>query len=74
MASECNEVLRINNCGFDDFPDVDRDLRSAQRTPDANGRKGNGIVFAGRDGPPEAGEQIGQSAQTAGRMKDGACE
>jgi len=36
--------------------------------------RGNGIVFAGRDGPPEAGEQIGQSAQTAGRMKDGACE
>jgi len=35
---------------------------------------GRGVVFAGRDGPPAAGKQIGPSAQTVGRMKDSACE
>jgi hypothetical protein len=42
--------------------------------PSQMAERGNGILFAGRDGPLEAGEQIGQSAQTAGRMNDGACE
>jgi hypothetical protein len=31
-------------------------------------------VFAGRDGPLKAGKQFDQSVQTAGPMKDGACE
>jgi hypothetical protein len=35
---------------------------------------GSGIVFAGGDGPLKAGKQFDQSVQTAGPMKDGACE
>jgi DNA recombination protein Rad52 len=35
---------------------------------------GSSIVFAGPDGPPEAGKQVGPSAQTAGRIKDCARE
>jgi len=42
--------------------------------PSQMAETGSSIVFAGRDGPPESGRQIGPSAQTAGRMKDGACE
>ena len=42
--------------------------------PSQMAETGKNIVFAGRDGPPEAGKQIGPSAQPAGRMKDGACE
>ncbi len=42
--------------------------------PNRIAEAGSGVVFAGRDGPPEAVKQIGSSARTAGRMKDGVCK